>query len=68
MKNEFQESMNTILKTPISKNDKVTKLFDELENAKRQAFLDTVSIVDEKKLTRSGRIESMSLLLNRIPK
>lgn len=66
MGNEFRESMDRILKTPIAENPKMKKAMSELEIAKRQLFTETVSLVEEKRLTKNDRIESMSRILDKI--
>lgn len=66
MGNEFRESMDRILKTPIAENPKMKKAMSELEIAKRQLFTETVSLVEERRLTKNDRIESMSRILDKI--
>ena len=66
MKNEFRESMDRILKSPIAENPKQKKVLTELESAKKQLFLETVSLVEERRLTKNDRIESMSRILDKI--
>ena len=64
--NEFQESMDRILKTPIPKNPKQKKVMNDLDSAKKQIFLETVSLVEERRLTKNDRISSMSRILDKI--
>lgn len=67
MKNEFNEAMGKILKTKIRQpSEKERQVFNEYETNKREMFLETVSLVEEKKLFKNDRIESMSNLLDRI--
>lgn len=64
--NEFQESMDRILKTPIPKNPKQKKVMNDLDSAKKELFLETVSLVEERRLTKNDRISSMSRILDKI--
>lgn len=64
--NEFQESMDRIFKTPIPENPKQKKVMNDLDSAKKQIFLETVSLVEERKLTKNDRISSMSRILDKI--
>ena len=64
--NEFQESMDRIFKTPIPENPKHKKVMNDLDSAKKQIFLETVSLVEERKLTKNDRISSMSRILDKI--
>lgn len=66
MKNEFNEAMGKILKTPIVENPKLKKAMNDLDSAKKQIFSETFSLAEEKKLFKNDRIESMSNLLDRI--
>ena len=67
MKNEFNEAMGKILKTKIRQpSEKERQVFNEYETTKKEMFLETVSLVEEKKLFKNDRIESMSNLLDRI--
>jgi len=67
MKNEFNESMGKLLKTKIRQpSEKERQVFNEYETTKKEMFLETVSLAEEKKLFKNDRIESMSNLLDRI--
>ena len=67
MINEFNEAMGKILKTKIRQpSEKERQVFNEYETTKKEMFLETVSLVEEKKLFKNDRIESMSNLLDRI--
>ena len=66
MKNEFNESMGKILKTPIAENPKQKKVMNDLDSAKKELFLETVSLVEERRLTKNDRISSMSRILDKI--
>lgn len=58
--------MDRILKTPIPKNPKQKKVMNDLDSAKKELFLETVSLVEERRLTKNDRIESMSRILDKI--
>ena len=64
--NEYQETMDRILKTPIPKNPKQKKVMNDLDSAKKELFLETVSLVEERRLTKNDRISSMSRILDKI--
>jgi hypothetical protein len=66
MKNEFKESMGKILNSPIPENPKHKKVMNDLDSAKKQIFLETVSLVEERRLTKNDRISSMSRILDKI--
>ena len=66
MKNEFNEAMGKILKTPIAENPKQKKVMNDLDSAKKELFLETVSLVEERRLTKNDRISSMSRILDKI--
>jgi len=66
MKKEFNEAMGKILNSPIVENPKQKKVMNDLDSAKKQIFLETVSLVEERRLTKNDRIESMSRILDKI--